>query len=103
MPIMYRAPETLLWIQWSYAVDIWSVGLTVSPTSYRPSPALFLFLSFFFFPISCSLLPLGMGPSGGEDIVQCQKRRRRLFRRRSSLGTHSRPGSTTPRTLGPPP
>lgn len=30
MPIMYRAPETLLWIQWSYPVDIWSVGLTVS-------------------------------------------------------------------------
>ncbi|KAI0400965.1 kinase-like domain-containing protein [Xylaria palmicola] len=28
LPIMYRAPETLLWIQWSYAVDIWSVGLT---------------------------------------------------------------------------
>ncbi|CAK7221889.1 hypothetical protein SCUCBS95973_004654 [Sporothrix curviconia] len=28
MPIMYRAPETLLHIQWSYAVDIWSVGLT---------------------------------------------------------------------------
>ncbi|KAG8418644.1 hypothetical protein J3459_012165 [Metarhizium acridum] len=28
MPIVYRAPETLLWIQWSYAVDIWSVGLT---------------------------------------------------------------------------
>ena len=29
MPIQYRAPETLLWIQWTYAVDIWSVGLTV--------------------------------------------------------------------------
>lgn len=29
MPIMYRAPETLLYIQWSYPVDIWSVGLTV--------------------------------------------------------------------------
>ncbi|CAK7222004.1 hypothetical protein SBRCBS47491_004720 [Sporothrix bragantina] len=28
MPIMYRAPEALLHIQWSYAVDIWSVGLT---------------------------------------------------------------------------
>ncbi|KAI8712043.1 Protein kinase domain-containing protein [Fusarium sp. LHS14.1] len=28
MPIMYRAPETLLYIQWSYPVDIWSVGLT---------------------------------------------------------------------------
>ncbi|CEJ89716.1 hypothetical protein VHEMI05541 [[Torrubiella] hemipterigena] len=30
MPIVYRAPETLLYIQWSYAVDTWSVGLTVS-------------------------------------------------------------------------
>lgn len=30
MPIMYRAPETLLWIQWSFPIDIWSVGLTVS-------------------------------------------------------------------------
>ncbi|KAG6016847.1 hypothetical protein E4U54_000349 [Claviceps lovelessii] len=28
MPVQYRAPEVLLWIQWSYAVDIWSVGLT---------------------------------------------------------------------------
>ncbi|KAF4974630.1 hypothetical protein FZEAL_8489 [Fusarium zealandicum] len=28
MPIVYRAPETLLHIQWSYPVDIWSVGLT---------------------------------------------------------------------------
>ena len=33
MPIKYRAPETLLRIQWSYPVDIWSVGLTVSSTS----------------------------------------------------------------------
>lgn len=29
MPIMDRAPETLLYIHWSYPVDIWSVGLTV--------------------------------------------------------------------------
>lgn len=29
MPAMYRAPEVLLRIQWSYQVDIWSVGLTV--------------------------------------------------------------------------
>ncbi|KAL9949920.1 hypothetical protein ACHAQF_000171 [Verticillium nonalfalfae] len=28
MPIMYRAPETLLHMPWSYPVDIWSVGLT---------------------------------------------------------------------------
>ena len=30
MPVVYRAPETLLHIQWSFAVDIWSIGLTVS-------------------------------------------------------------------------
>jgi serine/threonine-protein kinase SRPK3 len=29
MPIMYRAPETILYVPWSYPVDIWSVGLTV--------------------------------------------------------------------------
>ncbi|KAB8202354.1 kinase-like domain-containing protein [Aspergillus parasiticus] len=28
MPLEYRAPETLLYIVWSYPVDIWSVGLT---------------------------------------------------------------------------
>ncbi|CEN60423.1 Putative Serine/threonine-protein kinase [Aspergillus calidoustus] len=28
MPLEYRAPETLLYIGWSYPVDIWSVGLT---------------------------------------------------------------------------
>jgi hypothetical protein len=31
MPLEYRAPETLLYIGWSYPVDIWSVGLTVGP------------------------------------------------------------------------
>lgn len=30
MPLEYRAPETLLYVEWSYPVDIWSVGLTVS-------------------------------------------------------------------------
>lgn len=30
MPLEYRAPETLLYVRWSYPVDIWSVGLTVS-------------------------------------------------------------------------
>jgi serine/threonine-protein kinase SRPK3 len=35
MPLMYRAPETLLHIQWSYPVDIWSVGLTVSSVPAR--------------------------------------------------------------------
>lgn len=30
MPLEYRAPETLLYVGWSYPVDIWSVGLTVS-------------------------------------------------------------------------
>jgi serine/threonine-protein kinase SRPK3 len=29
MPLEYRAPETLLYVGWSYPVDIWSVGLTV--------------------------------------------------------------------------
>ncbi|RJE22190.1 CMGC protein kinase [Aspergillus sclerotialis] len=28
MPLAYRAPETLLYVGWSYPVDIWSVGLT---------------------------------------------------------------------------
>ncbi|KNG88037.1 putative protein kinase [Aspergillus nomiae NRRL 13137] len=28
MPLEYRAPETLLYMGWSYPVDIWSVGLT---------------------------------------------------------------------------
>ncbi|KAK5994312.1 hypothetical protein PT974_04785 [Cladobotryum mycophilum] len=28
MPIMYRAPEVILLIQWSFPVDIWSIGLT---------------------------------------------------------------------------
>ncbi|GMF80666.1 unnamed protein product [Aspergillus oryzae] len=30
MPLVYRAPETLLYVGWSSPVDIWSVGLTVS-------------------------------------------------------------------------
>lgn len=29
MPLKYRAPETLIYVGWSYPVDIWSVGLTV--------------------------------------------------------------------------
>lgn len=29
MSLEYRAPETLLHVDWSYPVDIWSVGLTV--------------------------------------------------------------------------
>ncbi|KAG6031391.1 hypothetical protein E4U41_007583 [Claviceps citrina] len=28
MPVLHRAPEVIMWIQWSYPVDIWSVGLT---------------------------------------------------------------------------
>jgi hypothetical protein len=37
MPLEYRAPETLLYVGWSYPVDIWSVGLTVrsKPTLAR--------------------------------------------------------------------
>ena len=30
MPVEYRAPEILHCMGWSYPVDIWSVGLTVS-------------------------------------------------------------------------
>lgn len=50
MPIMYRAPETLLYVQWSYPVDIWSVGLTVgfSPRVFSPD--------------ATCLFALGMGP-----------------------------------------
>lgn len=29
MPLEFRAPEVLLYVGWSYPVDIWSVGLTV--------------------------------------------------------------------------
>ncbi|KAL4815680.1 kinase-like domain-containing protein [Aspergillus spinulosporus] len=28
MPLEYRAPETLLYVGWSFPVDVWSVGLT---------------------------------------------------------------------------
>ena len=35
MPLEYRAPETLLYVGWSYPVDIWSVGLTVCVHYYR--------------------------------------------------------------------
>lgn len=31
MPLECRAPETLLYVGWSYPVDIWIVGLTVGP------------------------------------------------------------------------
>ncbi|CRK42799.1 hypothetical protein BN1723_005422 [Verticillium longisporum] len=37
MPIMYRAPETLLHMPWSYPVDIWSVGLTLHIDDGTPS------------------------------------------------------------------
>ena len=30
MPIIYLTPEVLLHIQWSYAIDIWSVTLTIN-------------------------------------------------------------------------
>jgi hypothetical protein len=33
MPLEYRAPETLLYVGWSFPVDIWSVGLTVGAVS----------------------------------------------------------------------
>lgn len=40
MPLEYRAPETLLYIGWSYPVDIWSVGLTVGHGSFPDSMVL---------------------------------------------------------------
>lgn len=48
MPLEYRAPETLLYAGWSYAVDVWSVGLTVGPDftylcTYLASRALIAF------------------------------------------------------------
>jgi serine/threonine-protein kinase SRPK3 len=32
MPNVYRAPEVILGMQWSYPVDIWSFAMTVSPS-----------------------------------------------------------------------
>lgn len=33
MPNVYRAPEVILGMEWSYPVDIWSFAMTVSPAS----------------------------------------------------------------------
>lgn len=35
MPNVYRAPEVILGMEWSYPVDIWSFAMTVSPASRR--------------------------------------------------------------------
>jgi serine/threonine-protein kinase SRPK3 len=32
MPNVYRAPEVILGMEWGYPVDIWSFGMTVSPS-----------------------------------------------------------------------
>jgi serine/threonine-protein kinase SRPK3 len=32
MPNVYRAPEVILGMEWGYFVDIWSFGMTVSPS-----------------------------------------------------------------------
>lgn len=33
MSDLYRAPEVLLQLPWGFSVDIWSIGVMVSPTS----------------------------------------------------------------------
>ncbi|PGH01338.1 CMGC/SRPK protein kinase [Polytolypa hystricis UAMH7299] len=38
MPLEYRAPETLLYVGWSYPVDIWSVGFTLIAALGPPPP-----------------------------------------------------------------
>jgi hypothetical protein len=35
MPVQYRAPEVILNMKWTNAVDIWSVGLLVWDLSHR--------------------------------------------------------------------
>ena len=40
MPDVYRAPEVILGMKWSYQVDIWSVAMVV-----RKAPPLYLLLS----------------------------------------------------------
>jgi len=36
MPDVYRAPEVILDMPWSYPVDIWSLGMVVSLNRIRP-------------------------------------------------------------------
>lgn len=49
MPVMYRAPEALLHIQWSYPVDIWSVGLTVCAPQIKVAVPLMGSLKYHYF------------------------------------------------------
>ncbi|PMB69066.1 SRSF protein kinase 2 [Beauveria bassiana] len=37
-PNIYRAPEVILEVPWTYSVDIWNVGCMVSKTSNEESP-----------------------------------------------------------------
>lgn len=37
MPNLYRAPEVVLQFPWGFAVDIWSIGVMVSPKRTNPS------------------------------------------------------------------
>jgi hypothetical protein len=61
MPLEYRAPETLLYVGWSYPVDIWSVGLTVGPDfTYYVPPC---------FPKTNCFLRKGLGPPGAEETL----------------------------------
>ena len=39
MPSVYRAPECVLGMPWSYPVDIWALGMTVSPSKIACSLA----------------------------------------------------------------
>lgn len=64
MPLEYRAPETLLYVGWSFPVDIWSVGLTVGAVS--------IFLN----QLSGAnkLLEKGLGPFRAEETLYCPGR-----------------------------
>lgn len=35
MPLVYRAPEVILGMKWSSKVDIWSIGVMVSPMAHK--------------------------------------------------------------------
>lgn len=39
MPDLYRAPEVLLKIPWTFQIDMWSVGVMVASNLNPPTPA----------------------------------------------------------------
>lgn len=76
MPLKYRAPEALLHVGWSYPVDIWSVGLTVSLLIFEytspPTPL--------FFQIDAkAILSEGVGSPWAEKTIHSSRRRRRCL------------------------